>query len=153
MNLWDNFVKYKDIEFTYLYTTMESEGVRYNDYPREYCKYSKEIENIDGFLDNQDILIVSLGSVEDQRINNYLTGKTNLFIYSEHISKNVLITSNYKKIKYFIKHLFNHPKYHRMISRNNIVLCSSSHAGYDFHITGFPFRCGLSRMQGMFLHG
>lgn len=137
MELWDNFIVQPDVVFNYIYTTVESKGKRYEDQRRDYCIYSKNIDNIESFLESQDIIIVSLGSVEDNRINKYISGKSNLIIYSEHISRKIDVSSIYKKIKYNIRHHLKHPKYYRDISRNNIVLCASSHAGYDFYITGF----------------
>ena len=137
MNLWDNFICHKNVEFTYLYTENLSNEKRYNDYKRDYCVFSKDIQDINNFLDEQDIIIVTLGSIEDERVNKYLKGKTNLVIYSEHLSKLNALNSKNKRTIYYFKKLVKRPQYYRGISRNNLVLCASSHAGYDFHITGF----------------
>ena len=138
VELWDQFISHDEVYFKYVYTKKENDETRYKTTKRDYCVYSKDISAIEQFLDEYDILIVSLGSIEDERINKYLSGKNNLFIYSEHVSKKIDISKKCKKIKYYLYHLLHRGKYYKSISRKNIVLCSSSHAGYDFHSSGFP---------------
>lgn len=139
VDLWDCFSMHSNINFSYIYTADDAKTEsRYKIKSRQYCKYSKDIVNIEKFLNEQDILIVSAGSIEDSRINNHLACCKNVIIYSEHISKYGKISTGINKFKYFVKRLVLRPKYHRNIKRCNYVLCASSHAGYDFHLTGFP---------------
>ena len=141
MELWDNFVLNKDVSFSYVYTLEHSdEYKRYYDKKRGYCIYSKDIDDIEEYLNKFDLFILTIGCVYDDRINNYLRDKDNIFVYSEHLTKNLVIENIIRKYAYIFKRKIKKRMIYRNISRNAIILATSSHAGFDYHLTGFKKR-------------
>ena len=138
MALWDSFCSNNELYFSYIYTLKSTpEYKRYLDRERFYCVYSKQISSINDYLDRFDLLIISPGCIHDDRINNYLKGKNNLILYTEHFSKNSIISTGIRKYIYIFKHIIHRSKVYRDINRNSFILSSSSHAGHDYCLTGF----------------
>lgn len=137
IGLWDSFSKLDNIDFLYLYTEeLPMEQKRYYEESRDYCIYSKHVNDVKTILYDADFVIVSKGCVKDDRIKTFLKQMNNIIYYSEHYSKEINTNSKYAICKYIIKGLLLRAKYHKK-NKYNYALCASSHAGFDFFISGF----------------